>query len=141
MSHPSSNSSLQRCKELFLQTALCSDVILCSIPKLGLLTSTPGRSIAEIFEEEIPNFGENDWEERYLVSPELIAYLQWLIYSAQYKSQDHGARGDEHKKYFDTWIVSFKARWGIYSKKVLNELERLHHENQPKTTSRRKSKV
>ena len=75
------------------------DLILCSIPKLGLLTSTPGRSIAEIFEEEIPNFGENDWEERYLVSPELIAYLQWLIYSAQYKSQDQGAREDEHKKY------------------------------------------
>ena len=44
-------------------------------------------------------------------------------------------------KYYDTWIVSFKARWGIYSKKVLKELERLHHENQPKTTSRRKSKV
>ena len=81
------------------------DLILRSIPKIGLLAPTPGRSIAEIFEEKIPNNGENDWEERYLVRPELITYLQWLICSAPYKSQDQGERGDEHEKYYDTWAV------------------------------------
>ena len=66
------------------------DLILCSISKRAPLTPTPGRSIAEFFEEKIPNIGENDTEESYLVSPELIAYL--------HKSQDQGARRDEHKK-------------------------------------------
>ena len=86
--------------------------------------SLPGRTIAEIFEEKIPNIGENDEGGRYLVSPELIAYLQWLIYSAQYKAQDQGARGEEHKKYYNIWLVSFKAKLGLYCKKLLKELER-----------------
>ena len=44
-----------------------------------------------------------------------------------FKSQDQGERGDEHKKYYNTWAVSFKARWGAYSKKLLKELEKLYH--------------
>ena len=41
---------------------------------MGLITPTLGRSITEM--EKIPNIGENDGEEGYLVSPELIACLQ-----------------------------------------------------------------
>ena len=65
---------------------------------MSLISPSHGNPIAKKIEEKIPNYGDDDGEDSHLVGPELIAYLQWLIYSAQYKSQDHGARGDEHKK-------------------------------------------
>ena len=43
--------------------AVMYDLILCSFPKMGLSFPTPGCSIAEIFEEKIPNIGKNDCEE------------------------------------------------------------------------------
>ena len=61
------------------------DLILCRIPKMGLIAPNPGRSIADIFEEKIPNYSDIAWEERHLVGPELTAYLQWLIYSAPFQ--------------------------------------------------------
>ena len=65
-----------------------------------------------------------------------------MIYSAPFKSPDQGARGDEHKKYYDTWVVSFKARWGAYRKKLLKELEKWYHKHPPgMTKGRRRSKV
>ena len=61
------------------------DLILCHIPEMGLIAprtrarspspGLSGLSIAEIFEEKIPNYGDNDGEERHVVGPELIAYL------------------------------------------------------------------
>ena len=77
---------------------------------------------------KIPNLGDSRGEERYLVGPELIAYLQWLIYTAPFKALDQGKPGDEHKKYFDTWVRSFKAKWGAYSKKLFKELEKWYLE-------------
>ena len=89
-----------------------------------------------------PTKGDSAGEERHLLGPEFIAYLQWSIYSAPFKSPDQGSRGDEHKKYYDTWVVSFKARWGTYRKKLLKELEKWYHERPPgMTKGRRKSKV
>ena len=65
-----------------------------------------------------------------------------MIYSAQFKSPDQGACGDEHKKYYDTWVVSFKARWGAYRKKLLKELEKWFHKHPAgMTKGRRKSQV
>ena len=72
-----------------------------------------------------------------MVGPELIAYLQWLIYSALFKSPDQGARRDEHKKYYDTWVVSFKARRGAYRKKLLKELQKWYHMHPPGMTKGR----
>ena len=43
-----------------------SDLILCSIP-MSLIAPCPGCSITYIFEEWIPNYGENGWEERQLL--------------------------------------------------------------------------
>ena len=45
------------------------------------------------------------------------------------------------RQYYDTWAVSFKAKWGLYSKKLLKELERRYYEHQQGATIRRKSKV
>ena len=118
------------------------DLILCSIPKMGLIAPNHGRSIVDVFDETIPNYGDSAGEERHLVGPELIVYLQWLIYSAPFKSQDQGARGDEHKKYYNTWVVSFKVRWGAYRKKLLKELEKWYHKHPPRMTKgHSKSKV
>ena len=100
------------------------DLVLYSIPKMGLIAPSPGCSLAKILRERIPNHCENDGEERHLVGPELLAELQWLIYSALFKSLDQGARGDEYKKYYTTWVVMFKSRWGPYCKLLLKALER-----------------
>jgi hypothetical protein len=117
------------------------DLILCRIPKMGILAPGSGRSIADVFEEKIPDY-ESIEGERYLVSPELIAYLQWLIYSAPFKSPDHGPRSEEHKKYYDTWAASFKARWGAYRKLLLKELEKWYVRFPPdQLKGRRKSRV
>ena len=116
------------------------DLILCRIPKMGILAPDSGRSITDIFEEKMPDY-ENIGNERYLVSPELIAYLQWLIYSAPFKSPDQGPRAEEHKRYYDTWAASFKARWGAYRKLLLKELEQWYKRFPPGLKGRRKSKV
>ena len=56
-----------------------------------------------------------------------MEYLQWLIYSDPFKSPDQGVPRDEHNKYYDTWVVMFKSRWGPYRNSVrkllLKELE------------------
>ena len=101
---------------------------------MGLIAPNPGRSIADVFEDTILNYGDSAGEERHVVGPELIEYLQWLIYSAQFKSPDQGACGDEHKKYYNTWVVSFKARWGAYHKNLLKELEKWYHKHPPGMT-------
>ena len=85
------------------------NLVLCRISKMDLIAPS---SIAEIFEEKNPNYGGNDGEERHLVGPELIADLQWLIYNALLQSSDQGARGEEHKKYYDTYVTTFQSRWG-----------------------------
>ena len=65
-----------------------------------------------------------------------------MIYSAPFQSPDQGARGDEHKKYYDRWVVSFKARWSAYRKKLLKELEKWYRIHPPgMTKGRRKSKL
>ena len=72
------------------------DLILCCIPKMNLLAPGPGRSIADVFDEKIPNFCYSRLEVRYLVGPgpELIAYLQWLMDTAPSKAPDQGKQGD-----------------------------------------------
>ena len=52
------------------------DLLLCRIPKMGLVAPNARPSIADVFEETIPYYGDSAGEERHLVSPELIAYLQ-----------------------------------------------------------------
>ena len=37
--------------------------------------------------------------------------------------------GDEHKKYYDTWVISFKSKWGSYCKLLSKELERSYHKH------------
>ena len=111
---------------------------------MGLVAPNPGRSIADVFEETIPNYGDSAGKERHVVGPELIVYLQWLIRCAPFKSPDQGARRDEHKKYYDAWVVSFKARRGAYRKKLLKELQIWYHKHPPgmmKGHGRRRSKV
>ena len=50
-----------------------------------------GSSPKDVFDTEMPAFaGDHDdasviSEERHLVSPEIIAYLKWLIYTAAFK--------------------------------------------------------
>ena len=55
-----------------------------------------------------------------------------MINSAPHKSLDQGVRGDEHKKYYYTWVVSLESKWGAYSRLLLmaRELERWYHEHQ-----------
>ena len=45
---------------------------------MGLIAPNPGCSIAYVFEEKIPSYGNSAGEERHMVGPELIQYLQWL---------------------------------------------------------------
>ena len=48
---------------------------------MGYLIPSPSRTLKEIFKEKIHG------TEKYLVSAELIAYLKWLIYEADFKDR------------------------------------------------------
>ena len=79
------------------------DLILCRIPKMGLLVPGQGRTVADVLEERIPKYDTNDdddevdadSEPEYVVGPK----LQWLIYSAPFKAPDHGKRAGVHSEH------------------------------------------
>ena len=88
------------------------------------------------------NYGENEGEERHLVAPEILAYIQRLLRSSHQSRPDQGARGDKHKKFYTTQVTTFKSRWGPYSKLLLKALETWHNQHPPGTTmDRSKSEV
>jgi hypothetical protein len=57
--------------------------------KMSGLAPAPGRILQDIFQAKIPKINPQDATEKIrhqAISPELIAYLKWLIYSRFYTS-------------------------------------------------------
>ena len=82
------------------------DLILCRITKMSSLAPSPGRTLDAIFDEKIPKINPADEKERekFVVSPELIAYLKWLIYTAAFKDPNAGDRGAIHARFYVDWV-------------------------------------
>jgi hypothetical protein len=115
------------------------DLIFSGVTKVGLLVPGPGRTIQDIFAEKITT-GDDGNKKKWLVSAELIAYLQWLIYTAPFKSPEQGARGVVHAKYYIDWVASFTApgKEKAYRKELQKALE-IWYEKHPATkASKRK---
>ena len=64
------------------------------------------RCLKDIFDMKMSAFSDNDdgsaipGAERHVVSPELMAYLKFLIYTAAFKDPLADKRGAEHVQYY-----------------------------------------
>ena len=96
------------------------DLILCRITKMNFLAPAPGRTLQEIFQAKIPKIDPQDATERekFIIGPELIAYLKWLIYTAAFKEPMAGERGVLNIKFFNDCLLytSPSPRDGLLSR-------------------------
>lgn len=107
------------------------DIVLTRITKLGLFGPDPcNRSVEDVFNMKMPAFADEDDDasaafsgERHLVSPEIIAYLKWLIYTAAFKEPFGDKRGAEHVKFYLDWKRTISAKEDVFRKKLLEELK------------------
>ena len=79
---------------------------------------------------KMPAFADEDDDastafsgEGHLVSPEIIAYLKWLIYTAVFKEPLGEKRGAEHVKFYLDWKRIISAKEDVFCKKLLEELK------------------
>ena len=72
-----------------------------------------GSSLKDVFDMKMPAFACNDddasviSEERYLVSPKFIAYLKWLINTAN-------PRGAKHVQFYLNWTLTFADKEELF---------------------------
>ena len=101
------------------------DLILCRITKMSSLAPSPGRTLEAIFQEKIPKINPADETERakFVISPELIAYLKWLIYTAAFKDPNSGDRAGIHAKFYVDWVSEIITKEKGYRKKLLEQLQ------------------
>lgn len=101
------------------------DLILCRITKMSSLAPSPGRTPEAIFQEKIPKINPADETERarFLIGPELIAYLKWLIYTAAFKDPNAGDRGAIHSRFYVDWVSEIVTKEKGYRKKLLEQLQ------------------
>ena len=61
--------------------------------------------------------------ERYLVSPENIAYLKWLIFSAAFKEPFAEPRGATHLQIYLDSTKTFACKENIFRRRLFEALE------------------
>ena len=117
------------------------DLIICRITKMSSLAPGPGRTLQTIFQEKIPKIQPADPRERekFVVGPELIAYLKWLIYSAAFKDPYSGERGAVHAQYYANWVSEIVGKEKGYRKKLLEQLEIWYAKHLPRKKRGRES--
>ena len=64
-----------------------------------------------------------DATERYLVSPENIAYLKWLIFSAAFKEPFAEPRGATHLQIYLDSTKTFACKENIFRRRLFEALE------------------
>jgi hypothetical protein len=104
------------------------DLILCSMTKMSNFAPTGGRSLHDIFDQKIPaveGAEEDDVniKEKNLVSPELIAYLKWLIYTAPFKDPFAEPRGSLHIQFYVNWVRTYATQEDQSRKRLFEALE------------------
>ena len=61
--------------------------------------------------------------ERHLVSPEIIAFVKWLIYTAAFKEPLGEQRGAAHLQFYLDWKRTIAAKEDIFRKRLLEALQ------------------
>ena len=61
--------------------------------------------------------------EKHIVSPELIAYLKWLIYTAPFKDPFSEPRGAIHRQFYLEWLDAFASKEDTFRKRLMVQLE------------------
>ena len=89
------------------------------------LAPGPGRTLDSIFGQKIPKINPEDALERekFVISPELIAYLKWLIYTAAFKDPSDGERAQSHADFFTQWVGEVIGKEKGYRQLLYDELK------------------
>jgi hypothetical protein len=104
------------------------DLILCRITKMSYLAPSQGRSLKDIFDDKIPAISGVDADdanatEKHLVSPELMAYLKWLIYTAPFKDPFAQPRGNQHTQFYFDWVATFADKEKVFRQRLHEALD------------------
>ena len=62
-------------------------------------------------------------EEKNIVSPELLAYFKWLIYTAHFKDLFAVPRGAMQRKFYIDWVDTMDSKEDSFRKKLMAQLE------------------
>ena len=62
-------------------------------------------------------------KEKRIVSPELIAYLKWLIYTAAFKDPFVEPRGAIHRQFYLDWVDFFASKEDSFRQRLKEHLE------------------
>ena len=65
------------------------------------------------------------------MSPKLMAYLKWLIYTAAFKEPLADARGTTHMQFYLKWTETFASKQDAHRKKLFDALEIWYESIQP----------
>jgi len=121
------------------------DLILCRITKMSYLAPSAGRGIKDIFDEKIPAISGVDADdanatEKHLVSPELMAYLKWLIYTAPFKDPFAQPRGAHHTEFYLDWVSTFEVKEDVFRRRLYEALD-IWYSRFPATKKRGRSSL
>ena len=57
------------------------------------------------------------------VSPELVAYLKWLIYTYAFKDPFAEPRGAIQTQFYISWVDTFASNEEIFRKRLMEQLD------------------
>ena len=125
------STTLGRASPIFNQLfAALWDLILTHITKMGIFAfEACSCSRKDIFDMKMPAFADGvdncliSVEEQLLVSPELMAYLKWLIYTVASKEPLADARGAKNVQFYLEWTRTFACKEDVFRKKLFDVLE------------------
>ena len=87
-------------------------------------------NLTDIFDERIPkvdsrctNEDDVNAKEKCIVSPELIAYLKWLIYTAAFKDPFAEQQGAIHRQFYLDWVDTFASKEDSFRQRLKEQLE------------------
>ena len=91
------------------------DRVLCSITKMSTFASDICRTLTDIFNDVIPAIdcadqADVNTEEKHIVSPNLIAYLKWLIYTVAFKDPFAEPLGAIHTQFYLSWVDTLAGK-------------------------------
>ena len=99
------------------------DLIFGKLTNMGHVIPSRDRTLRQIFTEKVPG------TDRHLISPELIAYLKWLIYVSAYEDRSTVA----HVEFYQKQVVLYQnpANYKMWRSLLCKELDGWYPEHQP----------
>ena len=112
------------------------DLIFSKLTNMGHVIPSQNRALKEIFKDKVPGMARDKDHDLQVISPELIAYLKWLIYVAAYEDRSLV----EHEQFYQDQVAFYRnpAYYKIWRSLLYQELHAWYQEH-PRSSKKRKS--